>query len=142
MTNMHNMKKFFSENGFLTKDGEKFLMGVQDSIRNTMAQDEVHDMTDDELRALGSNMAKMVGEAISMAFSRRFQLEAKMNSMTDEQFYTYLKEKYGDSWMFYSLESEELKRVPISDWNKILKENKYVGEKIRKFVESNKMRLK
>ena len=32
--------------------------------------------------------------------------------MTDEQFYLYLKDKYGPRWQFASLTKEEYERVP------------------------------
>lgn len=38
--------------------------------------------------------------------------EKSFAEMSDEQFYSYLKEKYGERWVLCPLTSEELERVP------------------------------
>lgn len=35
-----------------------------------------------------------------------------LNEMTDEEFYSFLKEKYGDMWMLVTLTPEEFDRLP------------------------------
>jgi hypothetical protein len=136
------MNKLFTGNGFLTQEGEKFILDFTFGLAQIMGSDEVQDMSDDELRTLQANLAKLVGDAISKKISRNMQLTNELDLMTDEQFMTFLQEKYGDSWFIHSLEKEERARLPIPDLQKVLDEQKHIGEELLKHAISNGVRLK
>jgi hypothetical protein len=136
------MSKLFTGNGFLTKEGERFTSDFRYGLSQIMSSDEVADMSLGELQTLQSNLAKMVGDAISKRISHNLQLESQMNAMTDEQFYAHLQEKYGDNWILHSLEKEERARLPVPDMQKLADEMKYVGEEIRKHMIQNGVRFK
>lgn len=136
------MSKLFKSNGSLTEEGERLTSDFRYGLSQIMQSDEVSEMSDDELRALQTNLAKMVSDSISKRLSHNLRLTNKLNAMTDKEFYSHLQEKYGDNWILYSLEKEERARLPISDLQKMLDEMKYIGEEILKHAISNGVRLK
>lgn len=114
---MSNEKKsWFEGNGFLSEEGKRMLIDIRDNLDNLLSKDEVREMTFAEMQTLGSNLHKMIGDAISDRIASRMQFAAKLEAMTDEQFEAYLEVKYGNVWRFITLAPEELARVrPLTD---------------------------
>lgn len=61
------MSKMFKDNGFLTEEGQKVLHSFYYGLNETMATAEVRAMSVQELQVLQSNLAKLVGDALSKA---------------------------------------------------------------------------
>ncbi len=114
---MSNEKKnWFQGNGFLSEEGKRMLIDFRDALDNILSKDEVREMTFAQVQTLGSNLHKMVGDAISDRISNRMQFANNLEKMTDEQFEAYLEAKYGNIWRFITLNPEELARVrPLTD---------------------------
>jgi hypothetical protein len=107
------MKKMYKENGYLSEHGEVVTHPVKMALYKLLNQDEqVKQMDESELRVLGSALQKIVGDQISDRIQFKKEVARKLAEMKDEQFYDYLKEKYGDNWMLVSLTGEELARCP------------------------------
>lgn len=136
------MLNLFLENGLLNKAGEKYTSGVRGAIQEIMESDEIRDMNEAELRALQSNLAKMVGDHFGKLIARNMQFVNQLNAMTDEQFYAHLKEKYGDTWILNSLEKEERDRIPAADLQRLADEYHSVGELIRERMVKHGVRFK
>lgn len=116
------MNKLFGENGFLNKDGEKFLEDFKRSLKDILSSNDVGMMTTAEVRLLGSVLSNITGDAISKVIINRSELSEVYNTMTDEQFDKHLREKYdtgNDSWCFKPLEPEEETRGRQMIHNKI-----------------------
>lgn len=109
---MIDMSKWFQENGFLSEEGKRALIEVRDELENVLGQDEVREMSVQELQTLQCNLMKMVGDAMSQKIAYRQQISNEYAHLTDDQFYAYLQEKYGSLWQFMSLTPEELARIP------------------------------
>jgi hypothetical protein len=135
------MKDLFKENGSLTEEGERFIIDFQYGLSQIMESDEVQEMSDDQLRTLQSNLMKMIGRVFTIKMSRNLQFLNDLFTLTDEQFYAHLKDKYGDNWIFHSLEKEERERIPLPDLQKIADESKYIGETIIKHMANNGVRF-
>lgn len=106
-------KKLYNETGLLSKYGEIVTLPVKNALRNLLNQDEhIKDMDESELRVLGGSLQKIVGDLISDRIQQKKQIAQEFAAMDDEEFYSYLKGKYGDNWRLVSLTSEELGRCP------------------------------
>jgi hypothetical protein len=128
------MKDFFNGNGVLTKDGLDLLLELNTALDNLMASDHVMDMTENDLRLLGSHLSSMIGNIISKRISTKLQTKTQFDIMTDDEFYAYLEQKYGQLWRLLTLTHEEYHRVPQlsdEDIKKALEE----GARHRKAVE-------
>lgn len=136
------MDELFTGNGFLTEKGNSFISDFRYSLHQIMQSDEVSEMTESELRTLESNLHKLVGDAISKYIARIIQFTHELNAMTDKQFYTFLKNKYGKNWMLQSLVKEERDRLPRADLQKIANNNKYLSEDLKKYFIQNGVRFK
>ena len=109
------MNKFFDEKGNLTEWARRVMLDLTYGLEQLMASDDVCNMTESELRNLGSHLAAMMGNAVSNKISRKLQKQTVFDAMSDDEFYAYLKEKYGNLWQVLTLTEEELRRVkPIS----------------------------
>lgn len=102
-------KKMFTENGFLSEEGERVFSEIIDSKISTILKQAKND---DELRILESLLKNRIGEAVFNVMQAKREITAKFAAMTDEQFEAYLKAKYGEKHLFISLTPEELDRVP------------------------------
>ena len=127
------MNKMFKENGLLSEEGNKVVQPLQDALTKVFTSKEVRDMSIDEIRALGANLAKIVGDSISDRIHHKKYLENKFAAMTDDQFESYLKDKHGDGWMFASLTQSELDRFPKLQRDKIENILKESAKHITKF---------
>lgn len=119
--------KWFKENGFLSDEGDKAFLEVKTELENLLDTDEVRDMTISELQTLGSCLAKLTADRIHDKIVHRQRMTSELETMTDDQFYAYLKDKYGEHvWQFCTLSPEELARCPVpslADFEKIMQEN-------------------
>lgn len=106
------MSKMFRDNGFLSEEGKQVLQPLHDGLMEVISSKDVRDMSVAELRTLGANLAKAVGDVISEQIYARSQVSKRFESMTDEQFEAYLRAKHGDRWMFVTLTPAELERCP------------------------------
>lgn len=131
------MRKLFLENGLLSPEGEKLASGVRCAITDMMESDDLKDLSEAELRALQSNLAKMVGDAFGKYIARNIQFINRLNAMTNEEFYSHLKDKYGDNWILHSLEKEERARLPHADLQRLADEHQSIGKAIRKCMIEN-----
>lgn len=106
------MSKLFREDSFLSEDGKKVLQPLHDGLMEVISDIAVREMSVAELRVLGANLAKLVGDVISEQIFARTQNTNRFNTLTDEQFYAQLKAKYGEHWMLVTLTKDELARLP------------------------------
>jgi hypothetical protein len=136
------MNKLFQENGSLTKEGELFIVEFRHGLLEIAESDEIRDMTDDELRTLQANLAKLVGETIFKRVSRNIQFTNDLCVMSDEQFYAHLNKKYGTCWALHSLEKEERIRFSQADLQKLADDGDFINENIRKYMISKGVRFK
>jgi hypothetical protein len=122
---------------------EKQLLGkFRYALEEIMASDEVYEMSQTEVRNLGSALAKVVGDVICDQIAIRLQARNKFFKMTDEEFENFLKEKYGKHWVFMSLTPEEFERVPSLDLDTLLKDISSVGESLANVLNCNGVRIK
>lgn len=124
------MNSYFQEGGSLTSRGEMLLVTFKGAIESLFDTLEVQDMTEDQIRVLGSIMTDMVADKFSKRLAVKKQDTQRFADLTDEQFHEHLKEKYGFLWMCMSLSEEELARCPI-----ILKEE--IKQAIRDGIRGN-----
>lgn len=136
------MNKMFKENGDLTADAKRMLMDFNYGLSQVMASDGAHDMTESELLLLGTHLHKLIGDTITNRIVNKRQFQKMLDALTDEQFDTYLKDKYGETWFIHSLEEEELKRVPLPDLQKLADEMASVAQNVAMYMDSNGVRLK
>ncbi len=108
------MSKWFKENGFLSDEGKSALAEFSEALNGVLRSPEGQDLTDSELLALQANMAKIVGDLISNTLQARSEETKMLNHITDEQFESYLQEKYGDNWMLVGLTKQEQIRLSAS----------------------------
>lgn len=106
------MSKLFKENGFLSEEGQQVLSKVKGALEDLFSSKEVKDLSETELRTLGSNLSALVGNTISDRLQAKREVIKKFEGMDDKQFQAYLVAKYGDNWMFQSLTPDELDRCP------------------------------
>lgn len=135
------MSKMFRDNGFLTEEGKKVLQPLHDGLMEVISSKDVRDMSVAELRTLGANLAKAVGDTISEQIFARTQVSNRFEAMTDEQFEGYLRAKHGDRWMFATLTSAELERCPKLQQKEIENILKESAKHLPKFP-SNGVRFK
>lgn len=107
------MSKLFQENGFLNKDGERAVFLLKNKLEDILDHDDVRNMSVQELYVLQSNLMKLVADAMSNKIANRQKITNEYAHMTDDEFYAYLKDKYGDLWQFMSLTPEEISRIPL-----------------------------
>lgn len=136
------MRKIFNDDASLTEEGKSIFLDFNIGLSRAMHSDQAHDMGEDELLILSTHMHKVIGDAITNRISCKRQLKAKLQVMTDQEFDTYLKAKYGDNWFIHGLEPEELARVPLSDFQKLADEMTSVSQEIMKHMNCNGVRLK
>lgn len=103
--------KFFKGNGFLTEEGERFLMEFNYALENIATSDDLRNMTVGEVHTLQANLAKKVGDAISKHLARRLQEANLLAEMSDKEVDKYLTDKYGKIWPELTLTLEEQVRV-------------------------------
>ncbi len=101
------MSKWFKENGFLDDEGKKALAGLKEALEGVLASPEGKSLSESELQTLQANVANMVGTAFSNALQTRSEEAEMLNHMTDEQFDSFLQEKYGNQWMLTVLTRQE-----------------------------------
>ena len=104
---------YFKESGFLSKEGESLLTNFKSSIEMLFDTDEVQELTEAEIRILGSNLLNMVSDKVSRYLAFKKRRATQFDELTDQQFEDYLKEKYGDLWILMSLTEDELARCPV-----------------------------
>jgi hypothetical protein len=107
------MKDLFKENGFLSEYGKEMVAPIQNRLENLLTSIEVRYLSETELRALGGVISKLVGDTIADFIAHKAEVDRKLSSMTDDEFENYMKNKYGERWMFKSASSEELKRCKL-----------------------------
>jgi hypothetical protein len=136
------MKEFFNGNGVLTKDGIDLLLEFNTALDNLLASDEVHDMSESEIRTLGSVLAKILGDRISNRIASKIQTISQFDKMTDKEFEEHLINRYGNNWTMLTLSPEEFARLPTVDFDQLIKDMRAVGESIIKHLNCNGVRLK
>jgi hypothetical protein len=109
------MYKIFKEDGTISFYGEKVLRPLNDSLMELIASPEIREMTPNQLLILKSYITQVVGDIISERSLAKKQIANYLLSLTDEEFETYMENKYGEHWEFEYCTPEELDRVkPIS----------------------------
>lgn len=103
-------KSWFKDAGVLNEEGQRATIDFRSDLENLLAKDEVREMTFAELQTLGSNLHKLIGDAISNKISSRMQFANALEQMTDEQFVAYLRAKHGELWSVLTLLPEEIQR--------------------------------
>lgn len=107
------MNKYFTENGFLSEDGKKLVEEFNSGLVATLNQAGAKNMSEAEIRTLGCNLGKILGDTISNLLQTKSDSKNSFSVMTDEQFEAHLKNKYGARWMLVSVTKEEFDRVKI-----------------------------
>src|SRR5258708_3683955 len=92
---------------------KRFFFEFQTALDNILESDQVSEMSEQGIRDIGVQLASLVGDAISKKVIKKVQISNRFAAMTDEEFETYLKDKYGEVWLFISLTPEEEKRAGI-----------------------------
>lgn len=123
------------------RDEKQLLSKFRSALEEIMASDEVYEMSQTQLRNLGSTLSKIVGDTICDQIAIRLRATNQFSQMTDAEFENFLKEKYGEHWRFMSLTPEEFARVP-SDLDVILKDASAIGESLFNYLNCNGVRLK
>jgi hypothetical protein len=59
------MSKLFVDNGLLSEQGKELVSPIQDSINKLFESTEVKNLNSTQFRALGANLAKIIGDAVS-----------------------------------------------------------------------------
>lgn len=103
---------YFNIDGSLTPEGENLLVRFKGAIDMLFHTDELQGLTEAELGFLETHMIKMITDRFSRRFTFKQNNANEFAEWSDEQFYSYLKEKYGELWQFMSLTEEELARCP------------------------------
>lgn len=111
--------RFFKETGFLTTEGESLLLGIQGALESLFDTEEVQDLSETEVRLLGSNIMNMVADRVSRRMAFKKQIDNQFSAMSDQEFDTYLEDKYGPRWMLMTLSEEEIARCPLLSKEKI-----------------------
>jgi hypothetical protein len=115
------MIKLINDNGLLSKEADQLLLEFRAALSNIMLSDEVLDMNEQQLRTFGCSLSKLVGDAVSNKANQKVINSSKFSEMTDEEFETYLQNKYGDRWSVMTLTPEEVSRVPVITQEQIKK---------------------
>lgn len=61
------MSTMFKENGFLSEEGKKVLQPLRNELMTVMSSPEIVAMSVQELQVLQANLAKLIGDTVSMA---------------------------------------------------------------------------
>lgn len=59
------MSKLFIDNGFLSEKGQELVSPFQESINKIFESAEVKNLNSAQLRALGANLSKIIGDTVS-----------------------------------------------------------------------------
>lgn len=106
---MNNLNKLLSETGFLTSEGKaEFEKALAPAVKDILSLAT----SENECNMLGSTLVQYVAEMISVRRSRIKETASKFDAMSDVEFEQYLKDKYGENYLFVSLTDEEMRRVP------------------------------
>lgn len=105
------MNKLIKDTGFLNEAGEKFIFKFKSHLEYLFRCPEIKEMTENELRTFGAVIVGIVNNSITKHICIHNAVMKELNSMTDDQFTSYLKDKYGKDYMLVSLTKEEFERV-------------------------------
>ena len=113
-----NYKDLINESGFLTPRGKELI--EQEVLPNA---EKFLDMmeTEVELRIMSGILAKHIGDMVATKVVELANKQKPFFNMSDEDFETYLKSKYGEEYILVSLTKEELERCPQLDEEKLRK---------------------
>lgn len=101
------MTKFFKETGFLNSNGELLINDFKKSLQELLSTDEINNLSIDELRTLSSNLSKIIKDNVSdLLFKKEWTIN-NLNSMSYEDFTTFLKTKYGSDYGTIILTKDE-----------------------------------
>jgi len=103
------MSKLFLENGSLSDEGYKLVMPIVAGLHFLM--EDTKNLSVSELRILGANLAKLVGDQIFQAIKIRSDRDKFFDDMPLAEFEGYLKSKYGDKWQLTTLTPDEFRRL-------------------------------
>ena len=109
------MAKLFKETGALTPEGEQLLRPIVLALEDMFETDEFSKMPEQQVRILQTQLMKLLGDKFCDTLVSKAQRAGRYFEMTDEEFETHIKTKYGDVWMWMTLEPEEMSRYePIA----------------------------
>ena len=86
------MSKLYKENGFLSEYGEDTFSQYLDKEINVLLNSAKNE---NELRLIGSLIYKRVGDILADRIRDKNRIKSKFDAMSNEEFYSYLKNKYG-----------------------------------------------
>lgn len=123
------MKKIFTENGFLSDDGEKaFSESLDERIKSLLSSAE--DVN--ELRLIGSLIQKRVGDLTSKLIQDKDKT-SNFDLMSDDEFNEYLDNKYKKNDSLSWLNTNFLTKEEQVRFNKLIENSlKTYSEKIKK----------
>jgi len=128
------MNKLYKENGLLSEHGVVVTHPVKMACYKLLnINNEIKQLSEDELRTLGGALQKIVGDAISERIAFKREVATKLAEMNDAQFEALLKAKYGSNWMFQTLSNEELTRCPRTQQQEIENILKESAKHVTKF---------
>jgi len=104
------MKNLFKETGALTPEGEQLLGPIALALEDLFETDEFSKMPEQQVRILQTQLMKLIGDQFCDKIVSKRQRSGRYFKMTDEAFETHIKIKYGDVWMWMTLEPEEMDR--------------------------------
>lgn len=132
MDDYNKFRKLFQENCIPTAEGTKFLEDFDRALKTIFNSDEVKSMNNSQRRIIGSLLANMVGSATTDSVVKHDQMVAELEAVSDEDFESFLKEKYGESWLFVTLTPEEFERAKRVRHKEIAKIMEGVRERLAK----------
>jgi len=127
--------QLINESGFLTPLGKKW---IDDKVLPNIIE-ILNDMeTENQMQIVGGVLSKQIGDTIADKLLERAQRRQFLVDMSDEEFETHLKNKYGDNYTAITLTKEELERVfKIEKIKKALEEGLKAREEALKVVPSH-----
>jgi len=119
MDSQNKFSKLVQENcTAFSPEGEKLFGPLKQALSDLFNSEEVKGMSNTQKHIIGSIMSNMVGNHVSDSIREHDELINMYNAMSDEVFEVYLKEKYGEGWLFKTLTPEEFDRSrPIAKAN-------------------------
>lgn len=65
------MNSLFKEVGLLSEQGEQLVLPIKEKLEQLFSSEEVKNLNDNQVRILGSNLSKMIGDKISYYLTQK-----------------------------------------------------------------------
>jgi hypothetical protein len=116
------MEEHINGNGFLTPSGQQLVAAAKAELEKVIKELSSGPQKID-MPTIYAILNKLVADTILEQTVTK-QKTSSFDTMSDEEFYDYLENKYGFRWFLVSLSPEEFKRLPPSFLKKSDQEEK------------------